>query len=165
MNLELHDFDVFRDFEPVVRALNTRIHEFNQQLFGHGFTPITRHDPNSYTNNLHKPWGAEQTWPNKDNYGVYALLYCSIDDPRELHVYLGKASQKEIGHRLYKHLTPYRTSASYVRNCGTIELKAIVATVAPTGQPYMASALEEFILGRGLDNVKLLNSVGTRCKA
>ena len=162
---ETIEFDVFVGFAPVIRSFNTRIDEFNQQLSGPGFMPVTRRDTSSYTNNLQRPWGAEQTWPRKDDYGVYALLYCGVDDASVMHAYVGKASQKQIGHRLYNHLTPYRYANSYVRHCGTMELKAIVATAAPADRPYMAAALEEFLLARGLPDTTLLNTVGKRIKA
>lgn len=151
-------------YTPIISALNCGISEFNAFLAGdHQLPLISSDNPATFTSALHEPWG-QQGWPSKDNPGVYVL--CGHDETDELHlgVYIGKASQQFIGHRLYAHLTPFRDSGNYKRDRFIID--AILAVpIHNHGARSIAVALEEFLIARGVPGVTMLNTVGVRASA
>lgn len=153
------------EFSHVIDELNTGIICFNSFLSQNNqLKQICMTDPDTYTDAMDKPWG-KQRWPSKDSYGVYFLLGKSEGENTRIGVYVGKASLKQMGHRMWSHLKPYRDTGVYkkaYRNEQFI-IEAMCAVPMPSdNMGCLASALEEFLITRGLTTANLLNSVGRR---
>lgn len=157
-------FEVAGRYADIIRAINDGIDSFNAFIApSYVFSPISTNDPQTYTDSLDEEWGF-QGWPSKDHFGVYVLC-CESEKDGRVGVYIGKASLKVMGHRIYHHLNPHRASGRYIRvhNGETFLIEAILASpVKDNMARCLASALEEHIIARGISNAVLLNTVGAR---
>lgn len=153
-------------YSSLIHQLNTHIDSFNGFLAeGHKLKKIAAEDPSTFSEILEQPW-AEQHWPSKDDAGVYVLCGRHETDISRVGAYVGKASLKNIGYRLWSHLTRYRKTGIYKFGGDSSEsfiVEAILAVpiTAPTTRA-IASALEEHILVSGLQGIQLFNTVGRR---
>lgn len=151
-------------YENIISELNCGISEFNAFLASdHQLPLISSNNPATFTSALDQPWG-QQGWPSKDNPGVYVLCGYHEKNIHQLGAYIGKASQRFIGRRLYAHLNPFRAAGIYRR--GQFIIDAILAVpISIHGARSIAAALEEFLIARGVPGVTMLNTVGVRAGA
>ena len=151
-------------YASVIAELNCGISEFNTFLaVVHQLPLISSGNAATFTSALDKPWG-QQGWPSKDDPGVYVLCGRHDDEEGQLGVYIGKASQQFIGHRLYAHLAPFRATGVYKR--GRFIIDTILAIpIKNHGARCIAVALEEFLIARGISGVTMLNTVGVKTDA
>ena len=152
-------------YASVIASLNARIQEFNAFLApSKSFDIIAPGNPTTYSDTLENEWG-KQGWPSKDLPGVYAFCCRLESDDSKLALYIGKASMREMGHRMYQHLRPHRDSGIYRRQFQdqSYVVDAMLATpVSEKGAGCLASALEEFLIAGGVPGVPLMNSIGLR---
>ncbi len=150
-------------YSDLIRQINAHVASFNAILDdAHKLKTISPDDPATYSDVVGRGWG-DQRWPSKDNAGVYVLCGRHEHDPTHLVAYVGKASLKNIGNRLWSHLTQHRTTGVYRLGgpTGNFLLEALLAVPIHTPTPRsLASALEEHVIVGGLTNVSLLNTVG-----
>jgi hypothetical protein len=152
-------------FSNVIEELNTGIDRFNSFLSQNNqLKRICVTDPTTYTDSIDKPW-KQQEWPSKGSFGVYFLIGTSENDNTRIGVYIGKASLKYMGHRMWSHLKPYRDAGIYKKAYKNEQyiIEAMCSTPMPSdSMGCLASALEEFLIKRGLTSANLLNSIGRR---
>jgi hypothetical protein len=151
-------------YASVIAEINRGISEFNAFLAAaHQLQQISSGNAATFSAALDKPWG-QQGWPSKDDPGVYVLCGHHEVEECQLGVYIGKASQQFIGHRLYAHLAPLRASGVYKRDQFIVD--AILAIpINNHGARSIAVALEEFLIARSIPGVTMLNTVGVRTGA
>lgn len=155
-------------YAGVIFRMNEVIARFNSFLTPTAhFRPVNPEDDETFSDVAGISWD-DHRWPSKDTFGVY-LLFGSLGSGERFAVYVGKASQKVIGHRIWHHLHPQRPSGTFFvpkswNDPFPLEmiLAIPVAADAPAG---LASALEEFILQHGIEGVEFSNSTGNRTKA
>ena len=148
-------------YADVIQQLNAHIASFNMALeSGYRIRGISTSDLTTYSVVANRGWD-DQVWPSKDYAGVY--VFCGCDPSNRVAVYIGKASLKNIGHRIWSHLDRYRGDGVYkVGGIGSpyvLELILSVPMLAPTPRA-MACALEEHIICGGLRDVTVVNTVG-----
>jgi len=154
---------LFEKYSPIIREVNNLINDFNNFLSdGYKLNHISKNNPNTYTKDLDKPWG-KQGWPSKDDYGVYFLCGYQEDDKDKIGVYIGKASLKFMGHRMWSHLKPYRETGIYKRGNFIIQVMLAIP-IKDEETRCIASALEEYLITHGLGTIQLLNGTGNRNK-
>ncbi len=150
-------------FAGLISQINAHVDVFNRVLAPeHQLKRISPDDPETYSDSMGLPWG-EQRWPSKDNAGVYVICGSHEQDPTRLAAYVGKASLKNIGNRLWSHLTQYRPTGVYRLGGPTsgFIVEALLAIPIHTPTPRsMSSALEEHIITGRLVDVSLINTVG-----
>lgn len=151
-------------YAPVIAEVNAGIEAFNAFVSADlRFELIDADRPEFYSARLDRHW-EEQAWPSKEIYGVYFLCGQCMTNT-DLGVYIGKASHIVMGHRMYAHLNPHRKSDFFVRKHpeGDVRLEVMLAApVRDVKAQCLASALEEFLIQRGLKSARLLNHVGRR---
>ncbi|NCT68769.1 MAG: hypothetical protein GXC76_14180 [Rhodanobacteraceae bacterium] len=160
MNHEIHV-----RYAEVIESINESIRSFNSLLNeSMQFRVISPGDPLTYSDSMKNGWGA-QGWPSKDSPGIYALCCAEMQNKSNVAVYIGKASMRVMGHRMYSHLNPFRDKGVYLRKHGgkDFEIEAMLASPVQTaGAGCLASALEEYVIARGVSGALLLNSTGVR---
>lgn len=148
-------------YATVIQQINDGVEEFNRFLSpAYKFSLVSPGDPSTYTSALDQSWG-EQRWPSKDDFGVYMLCGFKKDQPNMLGVYIGKASQQYIGHRLYAHLNPFRNAQQYEKNGFVIDV-IFAIPVKDRNASSMASALEEYLIAKDIAGVERLNAIGVK---
>lgn len=155
-------------YAPLIKRLNEMVDRFNVFLAQEArFQPVDPEDAQTFSDVAGVAWD-DHRWPSKDTVGVY-LLCGSLGAGERFAAYVGKASQKEIGYRLWHHLHPQRPSEKFFVPKSwddPFPLEVILAiSVAEDAPAGLASALEEFILQHGIDGVEFFNSTGNRSKA
>ena len=152
-------------YADIIKYLNVRISEFNKMLHSDHVLPhISVENPDTYTDAMDAEWGA-QGWPSKEKRGVYVFCCSNEDSPEKLGVYIGKASMREMGHRMYHHLKPFRETGVYKRkllNESYIVEAMLAVPLAFDSAGCLASSLEEFLIAGGIPNTVLMNSIGVR---
>ena len=101
---------------------------------------------------------------SKDTPGVYVLCGSSVQDKEKLIVYVGKASSQNIGHRLYVHMkrTEYGNEERTTYVYGNFYIDYIFTIPIPQC-PWMATALEEYIITQGFsNNIQMCNTIGNK---
>lgn len=86
--------------------------------------------------------GWPDTWPQANRRGVYAI----VSDDRVL--YIGKASQQPIGHRLssYFRYGEARECTTVAGHNWTHDPTHVVTWAVPDSSPFEASSLEEYLI-------------------
>lgn len=152
-------------YAEIIHHLNSRIAEFNTYLKNDmAFPQISTENPATYTDAMTSDWG-DQGWPSKDKRGVYVFCCAHEDESGKLGVYIGKASMREMGHRMYHHLKPFRETGVYKRkamNAWYIVEAILAVPIEDNSAGCLASALEEFLIAGGVSGAVLMNSVGVR---
>ncbi len=156
---------VIERYAGVISSLNARITEFNGFLASrYAFRLIAPEDPATYTDSMENEWGL-QGWPSKDLPGIYAFCCRLESDESQIALYIGKASMREMGHRMYHHLNPHRSNGIYRRHFQGMDyvVEAILASpVIEKDAGCLASSLEEFLIAGGVPGVPLMNAIGLR---
>ena len=108
--------EVVERYAPVVFAVNERITEFNRFLAPEcAFPLISANNSATYSDAMENEWGL-QDWPSKELPGVY-MFCCRLEGEEDgLALYIGKASMREMGFRMYHHLHPHRANKVYRRH-------------------------------------------------
>ena len=110
-------------------------------------------------------WGGV-TWPSKDSYGVYFLVGHHRDDSARLGLYIGKASLKRIGFRVWSHLKPGKGTGRYTKTApegSQYCIQMLFAVPMPSDDMRsFASALEEYLITALRSDIYLLNRVGNK---
>lgn len=152
-----------KKYFPIISQINEGIATFNQYVNTDvQFKAVDVNDANSYFEDFDKPWG-EQFWPSKGSHGVYVLCGQHESKPDVLGAYIGKASHIVMGHRMYSHLHPHRNSEHYIRKShdGAFQFEVMLGIpVTDSDARCLASALEELLIQRGIERIRLLNHVG-----
>jgi hypothetical protein len=157
-------------YGEIINEINHGICDFSTLLADeYELKSISVSDPSTYTELIDSGIESQWTkyWPNKESYGVYFLLGISESDNTKMGLYIGKASLKKMGHRLYSHLNPHKKTGRFKRSYReeTFIIEAVCSIPMPTNETrYLASALEEYLITKGLksNNAILLNSIGNR---
>ena len=152
------------NFTNVIQEINKKVDSFNSYLRSeYHFKTINVSDPEIYSDKVNDCWGGEY-WASKDAYGVYILF--GIDDiSDDLGIYIGKASQQYIGHRLWSHLKPHREMMDYHKKIGEQKFTfyALSTLVTSTEESrFLATSLEEHLISGGYNSAKLINKVGKK---
>lgn len=146
-------------YADFISELNRGISEFNAFLApAHQLPLIDCDNAATFTSALDQPWG-QQGWPSQNDPGVYVLCCHHETHEGQLGVYIGKASQQLIGHRLYAHLAPYRATGIYKRDLFIIDT-ILAIPIKNHGARSIAVAIEEFLIARSFPGVQKLNTVG-----
>jgi hypothetical protein len=155
---------ILQKYESIFSEINIEIEKFNTLLAEEcRISPLNASDSESCSVIANIPWD-DQVWPHKDFPGVYILCAYHQSDTSRLGAYIGKASLKYIGHRLWAHLNPHRTTNIYRMNDLSGEpfiIEAIVAIgLRNPRMRVLASSLEESIIAGVREHVHLLNGTG-----
>ena len=153
-------------YQPIVEAINHHVSLFNLYLTdAHQLPQVSFDRPKTSAWIEDSTWGGE-TWPSKDSYGVYFLVGHRQNTPDDHGVYIGKASLKQIGHRIWNHLKPGKGTGRYTKiapDGSTFCLQMLLAVPMPTDQMRsFASALEEHLITSLRSEHYLLNRTGNR---
>jgi len=152
-------------FKNIINEINIKIRNFNQFIEKeYRFTEIDISNPKMYSDTLQGQWGGEH-WANKDSYGVYILFGYNEQNPEQIGIYIGKASQQFIGHRLFRHFRPHREMLDYYKMMGETKITfyslCTLSTINHESRS-LASSLEEFLISGGFDSASLVNKVGKK---
>ena len=152
----------------VIEWINTNIDEFNGFLSDDSrLNYVSVDDPSTFSSDFQLEWN-DQHWPSKDDYGVYFLYGLDVGNVNNKGVYIGKASQRYMGFRVYSHLNKInrdRIPGQYIWDSGDGEFNIDAMFAIPFKVPSLASAFEEFIIGKGHESIRLINKVGVRNKS
>jgi hypothetical protein len=159
-------------FKSEVEAINQSIAAFNQHLAGSyqipGIDTTTGMEEKDIVEILHGRWDDFQ-FPNSDSRGVYFVFGRHREQQTTNGVYIGKASfRSAIGRRLYSWLHPHRSSEHFIMNYGqdTYILDYIASiNMDRLAMPFMASALEEYLISSLSGRLNLLNGTGNSGRA
>lgn len=151
-------------YKNIVQQINLHLANFNRYL-KHPFelSPVDIDNSTSFSVISNCAWSA-QHWPSKDSPGVYVLCGRDTVFQNQLGFYIGKASSQNMGHRIWRHLVPYRHDDDYrIGNSENFMLEAILAIPIDGPLPrYFASALEEYLIDKKLNGATLVNTTGNR---
>jgi hypothetical protein len=157
-------------FQTEFKRINATIQSFNQYLALDKQVPTfdldTGIEQKQIVIILHKDWDAFP-FPNNATRGVYFVFGHEIESSGNNGVYIGKASfESTTSDRLYAHLHPYRTKEHFtMKNCkGDVYILDAMASInldlKRLQMPFMASALEEYLIVNLKDRLNLLNGTG-----
>jgi hypothetical protein len=161
-----------KQYKSEVEALNQSITSFNEHLVAHYLIPeidiSTGIDEKNIVEILHGRWD-DFRFPNSESRGVYFVFGRHRDEPTKSGVYIGKSSfDSAIGRRLYAWLHPHRSNQHFVMKYGqdTYILDYIISiNLDKLEIPFMASALEEYLITSLTGRLNLLNGTGNSTKA
>ncbi len=154
-------------YSTIIDVIEDAIIEFKAHLNPKTTVPFLKEKLNDplFCWNLKNVGWHDAIFPNGNSPGVYLLFGYKLGDEAILGVYVGKASnQSNIGSRLNSHLNnPDLGKMIYPKKDkdGNTFLIEFVATIPLDFFPFMAPALEEFLIGE-LQSAKIhiINSVG-----
>lgn len=154
--------EVYDKYVDLVDWINVCIEQFNRFLSEEAsLSHVSVQDPATFSSDFDLEWNS-QHWPSKDDYGVY-FLYGTDGDSQG--VYVGKASQKYIGFRVYSHLNRInrdRVPGEYIWSAHGHNYNISAMIAVPFKVPSLATAFEEFVIGQGHNRIALINKVGVR---
>ncbi len=156
-------------FKPEVDAINASIAVFNQFLHPSHIVPTFQFDTMLGDKHcievVHGNWNAFG-FPSSERRGVYFIFGHEKTTPAKNGLYIGKASfGSSIGRRLYSHFHPYRSQSHFLMN-GYHDERYVLDYMAAInldacGLPFMASALEEYLIADvGRRSINLINGTG-----
>lgn len=158
-------------YSEIVNEINKGIKEFNKYLSPKIVFNLL--DDNYLSNKLTSWRLQEESWdqrsfPSGDSKGIYFIFGENSENHEKLGVYVGKASHSNsfIGGRLHSHLnSPDRNEKVYKMKHkeGFIYYLEFVTTIPMDEFPFLASALEEFLIYYLKSaNIDLLNHIGNK---
>src|SRR5208283_5497809 len=152
----------------MIKAINVGIHAFNRHLSSVHRVPtfdLRRVDDKTYVSRVvHKDWDAFK-WINPEDRRVYFIFGHDANKKSEKGLYVGKASYSStIGRRLWVHFNRHRYDDYFEMNNATgrpyrLQYSTSIS-LDKVGLGFMASALEEFLLGALKNKLHLLNGTG-----
>ncbi|MEO7100810.1 MAG: hypothetical protein ABI162_15720 [Luteolibacter sp.] len=159
-------------YKSEVEAINQSITTFNKCLAGSCLIPeidtFSGIEEKNIVEILHRRWD-DFPFPNSDSRGVYFIFGRHREQQARNGVYIGKASfGSAIGRRLYSWLHPHRSSEHFIMNYGqdTYILDYIASiSLDKLAIPFMASALEEYLISSLSSRLNLLNGTGNSRRA
>ena len=150
-------------FLEVIAELNSKIQEFNCFLSPEcKFEEIDTSRKEIYSDKVRGGWGGWHS-PSVDSFGVYILFGVNEENQEDIAVYIGKASQQMMGHRLWVHLKPHRETMDYHKMIGEQKFNFLALSTLSTRSEScrsLASSLEEYLIRGGLESAKLINKIG-----
>ncbi len=151
-------------YKAAIDEINSGVVEFNHLLAeNQRFKEISFDEPASYSDDIHEMWGGD-SWPSKDRPGVYILCGYHEKNQDIIGLYIGKASNQNIGHRIYTHFHPQRKIGRFTKKSSNGEVFIIEAICAiainDKQKSCLASALEEFLIARVGGSFQLLQTIG-----
>ena len=151
-------------YEEIIKQINVYVQEFNRILAESAALPmISIENPKTYSDGLDKNWGNNnQKWPSSESKGVY-ILCGYLENTDKIGIYIGKASQQVMGHRIYRHLKTGSKLNKYIKNTkeGNYIYEIILAIpIENNSKGFLASALEEYLIEKEYSGIKKLNSIG-----
>lgn len=152
-------------YQLEVDSINQVVAEFNKYLTE--FWQIPKIDPlsdigkRSIVKILHGRWD-DFLFPKSSSPGVYFIFGNHRELKTRKCVYIGKASlSSSIGLRLYSHLHPNKLSEHFTMNYGKdIYILNYIASIDMEKIPFMAPALEEYLISSLSGKINLLNVAG-----
>lgn len=153
-----------------VDAINQSIAAFNKHLAESCLIPeidtSTGIEEKNIVEILHGRW--DFPFPNSDSRGVYFVFGRHREKQTRNGVYIRKASfGSAIGRRLYSWLHPHRLNEHYIMNYGPdtyiLDYTASI-DLDKLAMPFMASALEEYLISTLSGRLNLLNGTGNSAR-
>ena len=146
------------NYTTIMNQVNNLIHDFNQYLSPQ--KAIQFIDENIYFDIENKGW-YDINLGETEFYGVYILV--GLEDINNTTViYIGKASLSKISNRLSSHLRQSKKEGSngfnFYKRPYTLQR---IYTINLDNMPFMASALEEYLI-TNIHDIQLLNEVGLK---
>lgn len=148
-------------YDNLCEALNNSLRGFlkilNPDIFGEGLTI----DKDKYFDLSNKGWWdinlGEVAFP-----GVYIIAYTNLTTNKP-YLYIGKASlSSSIGRRLHAHLYNSQQERRFNWYGDNDYLALRVYTIDCTQFPYLAPAIEEFLIDKMQESYPLLNYLGNK---
>ena len=169
MENDQHDaFDKYARYKTAIEMINSSITSFNKFLSTSYLIPIFKFDTmikeKRWVEIIHGNWDAF-SFPTGEKRGVYFIFGYEINTPKKNGLYIGKASfNSSIGKRLWSHFNPYRSDSHFIMN-GYNNERYILDYMASIdldtcGLPFMASALEEYLISELRNRINLINGTG-----
>jgi hypothetical protein len=159
-----------KDYIEIIFLINKAVEDFSE-LLKHEyqlpkFDEEKLNNPKISWNLLEVGWN-ETMFPGDESPGVYFIFGKQQKSNSKSAVYIGKASFNSlIGNRLDRHLNKKgKNERIYVMTDKLNEefRMEFVTTIPMKNTPFLASALEEFLIDKlQHQNIHLLNSVGKR---
>lgn len=155
-------------FGKELNAINSAIVSFNKHLAAPmcipQFDKATSIENKEIVEIIHKDWYGFP-FPNNGTRGVYFLFGHEKTQTEKNGLYIGKASfGSTTSGRLYTHLHPFRTKDFYEMNGyhGEVYILDFMAAIDldKLQIPFIAPALEEYLITNLRDSINLINGTG-----
>ncbi len=171
-NGQQHALNKLDAYKPAIGIINSSIASFNTFLSAPYAVPILKFDTmiqeKRWVEVIHGNWDAFP-FPTSEKRGVYFIFGHEKSMSDKTGLYIGKASLgSSIGRRLYSHLNPYRSETHFIREGYNNEVYVLdyMASIDldTRGLPFMAPALEEYLISELGNKINLINGTGNRCQ-
>jgi hypothetical protein len=157
------------NYRELILIINKKVEDFSNFLKPEYQLPIFEEEklnnPKISWNLIEVGWN-DTMFPGDESPGVYFIFGKKQNDNSKVAVYVGKSSYSSIiGKRLYSHLLHGKNDRNYLMkdNLGNSYNLEFVLTIPMKNYPFLASALEEFLIDQlQHQNIHLLNSIGKR---
>ena len=155
-------------FDRELDAINSAIVSFNKHLATSCCIPqldkAKSIERKEIVKIIHKDW-AGFPFPNNGTRGVYFIFGHEKSQTEKNGLYIGKASfSSTTSDRLYAHLHPFRTKDFYEMNGyrGEVYILDFMASIDldKLQIPFVAPALEEYLITNLRDSLNLINGTG-----
>jgi hypothetical protein len=162
-----HSFGNMKRYQLEISAINSAIASFNTHMAAEFRVPEFDMDAAVPQNNiveiLHGRWD-DFPFPNAGARGVYFIFGHEKVLTEKNGLYIGKASfGSTTGNRLYAWLHPHRSKEHFIMNYGqeTYILDYMASIDLDRLRiPFMASALEEYLISSLRSSINLMNGTG-----
>jgi hypothetical protein len=150
------------EYQLKLTAINEALNEFNNYLSPRFQLKAIK--PEAMVKVVHGNWNAFP-FPNNGTAGVYFIFGRKKSALEEKGLYIGKASfGKKTSDRLYYHLVPHKGKEYFVFS-GRDSEEYIIDYIASINLeeneiPFMAPALEEFLITDLSSKLMLMNAIG-----
>lgn len=156
---------ILEKYAHLVSEVNKHVSDFNEFLAPqHRLRFIDARDSRTFSVIADTPRDS-QSWPSSGYAGMYVFGAYDEQNPSRLGAYIGKASLRNMGNRIWARLNPGRGTETYTMQSGPDIFRIEVIMAVPITSPTMRSmacALEEHVIKHGLEDIYLLNAIGTR---
>ncbi len=170
-NGQQYALDKLDAYKPAIEIINSSITSFNKFLSAPYAVPVLKFDTmiqeKRWVEVIHGNWDAFP-FPTSEKRGVYFIFGHDETTPEKNGIYIGKASfGSSIGKRLWWRLNRCRRESHFTmggNNKGRYILDYMASVdLDACGLPFMASALEEYLISELRNKIKLINGIGNRC--
>ena len=153
-----------KKYNVEIDSINSIITKFNTYISTSYHIPnfdlSTAFEEKNIVKVVHQDWTFP--WPNNNTCGVYFIFGYDQEQHNKNGLYIGKASFGEAtSKRLYHHLNPSRTDEYFTKDGYIIDYIASI-DMDKLNTPFMAPALEEFLITELREPLNLFNSIGNK---